>query len=151
MKTTFGRLLLSQTVSRFSNAALCFVLLVCLLQQTGSAALYGSVTALATVPMLLGVLFGGALADRCRRQRLLSGLDIAAAFGMLMAAAFGQFSPHTAVCIAPIVYSVCSGRSCTADGAGLHPFAASWSRAAKGKCHLSILHRPCRDTGHTSG
>lgn len=93
MKTTFGRLLLSQTVSRFSNAALCFVLLVCLLQQTGSAALYGSVTALATVPMLLGVLFGGALADRCRRQRLLSGLDIAAAFGMLMAAAFVNSVP----------------------------------------------------------
>lgn len=87
MKTTFRKLLFFQMISRFSNAVLCFVLLVWLLQQTGSAALYGSVTALAVVPMLLGVLFGGTLADRCRRQRLLSVLDITTAFGMLAAAA----------------------------------------------------------------
>ena len=86
MNHTFYRLLIFQMTSRFGNAALRFVLLLYLLRQTGSAALYGTVTALAAVPMLLGVLLGGVLADRCRKQTLLAVLDLAAFVGMGAAA-----------------------------------------------------------------
>ncbi len=93
MNTTFYKLLFFQTISRFSSAVLRFVLLLYLLRQTDSAALYGSVTALAAVPMLLGVLFGGVLADRCRKQHLLAVLDLIVAIGMLAAAAFAGTLP----------------------------------------------------------
>lgn len=87
MNTTLYKLLIFQTVSRLSSAALRFVLLLYLLRQTDSAALYGTVTALAAVPMLLGVLFGGVLADRCRKQALLAVLDLTAFIAMAVTAA----------------------------------------------------------------
>ena len=52
MNTTFYRLLICQIVTLFANAALRFVLPLYLLRKTGSAALYGGITAAALVPML---------------------------------------------------------------------------------------------------
>ena len=63
---TFFLIVLGQIISLFGNAALRFALPLYLLRQTGSAALYGGITALAMLPALAGMLTGGALADRCR-------------------------------------------------------------------------------------
>ena len=84
---TFILIVLGQIVSLFGNAALRFALPLYLLRQTGSAALYGGITALAMLPALAGMLTGGALADRCRKARLMALLDlvttgIAAAAGL---------------------------------------------------------------------
>ena len=68
MNTTFYRLLICQIVTLFANAALRFALPLYLLRKTGSAALYGGITAAALVPMLAGTLYGGILADSCRKQ-----------------------------------------------------------------------------------
>ena len=87
---TFILIVLGQIVSLFGNAALRFALPLYLLRQTGSAALYGGITALAMLPALAGMLTGGALADRCRKARLMALLDLVTA-GIAAAAAAGVF------------------------------------------------------------
>ena len=72
----FVLIVFGQIISLFGNAALRFALPLVLLRQSGSAALYGSVTALAMLPALAGMLAGGALADRCRKARLMALLDL---------------------------------------------------------------------------
>ena len=97
MNTTFYRLLICQIVTLFANAALRFALPLYLLRKTGSAALYGGITAAALVPMLAGTLYGGILADSCRKQTLLAVLNFITALGLLAAAIFFRQIPSTAV------------------------------------------------------
>lgn len=98
---TFIFIVLGQIVSLFGNAALRFALPLYLLRQTGSAALYGGVTALAMLPALAGMLTGGALADRCRKARLMALLDLVTT-GIAAAAAAGL--PHLP--LLPLVLTV---------------------------------------------
>ena len=97
MNTTFYRLLICQIVTLFANAALRFALPLYLLRKTGSAALYGAITAAALVPMLAGTLYGGILADSCRKQTLLAVLNFITALGLLAAAICFRQIPSTAV------------------------------------------------------
>lgn len=97
MSTTFYRLLICQIVTLFANAALRFALPLYLLRKTGSAALYGGITAAALVPMLAGTLYGGILADSCRKQTLLAVLNFITALGLLAAAICFRQIPSTAV------------------------------------------------------
>lgn len=108
MNTTFYRLLICQIVTLFANAALRFALPLYLLRKTGSAALYGGITATALVPMLAGTLYGGILADNCRKQTLLAVLNFITALGLLAAAicfrqipsaAEGLFQPAVQACL----------------------------------------------------
>ena len=94
---TFVLIVLGQIVSLFGNAALRFALPLYLLRQTGSAALYGGITAAALVPMLAGTLYGGILADSCRKQTLLAVLNFITALGLLAAAICFRQIPSTAV------------------------------------------------------
>lgn len=98
---TFFLIVLGQIISLFGNAALRFALPLYLLRQTGSAALYGGITALAMLPALAGMLTGGALADRCRKVRLMALLDLVTA-GISAAAAAGL--PHLP--LLPLVLTV---------------------------------------------
>lgn len=98
---TFILIVLGQIVSLFGNAALRFALPLYLLRQTGSAALYGGITALAMLPALAGMLTGGALADRCRKARLMALLDLVTT-GIAAAAAAGL--PHLP--LLPLVLTV---------------------------------------------
>ena len=98
---TFVLIVLGQIVSLFGNAALRFALPLYLLRQTDSAALYGGITALAMLPALAGMLTGGALADRCRKARLMALLDLVTA-GIAAAAAAGL--PHLP--LLPLVLTV---------------------------------------------
>lgn len=128
---TFILIVLGQIISLFGNAALRFALPLYLLRQTGSAALYGGITALAMLPALVGMLTGGALADRCRKVRLMALLDLVTA-GIAAAAAAGL--PHLP--LLPLVltvlgslyamqglYQPCSTRL-SAPAAERHPAAA---------------------------
>ena len=98
---TFFLIVLGQIISLFGNAALRFALPLYLLRQTGSAALYGGITALAMLPALVGMLTGGALADRCHKARLMALLDLVTA-GISAAAAAGL--PHLP--LLPLVLTV---------------------------------------------
>ena len=64
MNPTFYKITVCQIITLFGNAALRFALPLYLLRRIDSAALYGSVTALALVPMLLGTLAGGAAVNK---------------------------------------------------------------------------------------
>lgn len=86
MNPIFYKITVCQIITLFGNAALRFALPLYLLRRIDSAALYGSVTALALVPMLLGTLAGGVLADRCRKQKIMAMLDTVSAIGMAAAA-----------------------------------------------------------------
>ena len=102
MNPTFYKITVCQIITLFGNAALRFALPLYLLRQTDSAALYGSVTALALVPMLLGTLAGGVLADRCRKQKIMAMLDTVSAIGMAAAAAAMPGAPVTPLVLAAL-------------------------------------------------
>lgn len=90
---SFYQVVLGQIISLFGNAALRFALPLYLLRQTGSAALYGAVTALAMLPSLVGMLAGGVLADRCHKAKLMAVLDFATAGITGITAAFLGYAP----------------------------------------------------------
>lgn len=102
MNPTFYKITVCQIITLFGNAALRFALPLYLLRRTDSAALYGSVTALALVPMLLGTLAGGVLADRCRKQKIMAMLDTVSAIGMAAAAAAMPGAPVTPLVLAAL-------------------------------------------------
>lgn len=102
MNPTFYKITVCQIITLFGNAALRFALPLYLLRRTDSAALYGSVTALALVPMLLGTLAGGVLADRCRKQKIMAVLDTVSAIGMATAAVILPAAPETPLVLAAL-------------------------------------------------
>lgn len=102
MNPTFYRITVCQIITLFGNAALRFALPLYLLRRIDSAALYGSVTALALVPMLLGTLAGGVLADRCRKQKIMALLDTVSAIGMAAAAVILPTAPVTPLVLAAL-------------------------------------------------
>ena len=102
MNPTFYKITVCQIITLFGNAALRFALPLYLLRRIDSAALYGSVTALALVPMLLGTLAGGVLADRCRKQKIMAVLDTVSAIGMAAAAVILPAAPVTPLLLAAL-------------------------------------------------
>ena len=83
-KTCCGRdftlVVAGQIISLFGNAILRFALPLYLLKETGSSALFGTVTACALLPMILLSLLGGVLADRVNKRDIMVGLDFLTAF-----------------------------------------------------------------------
>ena len=102
MNPTFYKITVCQIITQFGNAALRIALPLYLLRRTDSAALYGSVTALALVPMLLGTLAGGVLADRCRKQKIMAVLDTVSAIGLATAAVILPAAPETPLVLAAL-------------------------------------------------
>ncbi|MEG1107455.1 MAG: MFS transporter [Oscillospiraceae bacterium] len=75
----FGRdftlVVIGQIISLFGNAILRFALPLYLLKMTGSAALFGAVTACSFLPMIVMSLLGGVLADRVNKRNIMVVLD----------------------------------------------------------------------------
>ncbi len=73
-KKLFGRdftlMVAGQIISLFGNAALRFALSMAVLDLTGSAALFGVISAISMVPTVLFSPFGGILADRVSKSGL---------------------------------------------------------------------------------
>jgi MFS family permease len=66
---------IGQVISLFGNAILRFALPLYLLRETGSAALFGVVTAVAFLPMIFLSFLGGVLADRVNKRNIMVALD----------------------------------------------------------------------------
>lgn len=75
----FTLVVIGQIISLFGNAAIRFALPLYLLNQTGSPALYGTVTALAFLPAILLSPIGGILADRVNKRTIMVALDFSTA------------------------------------------------------------------------
>lgn len=68
-------LLLGQAFSLLGNYTLKFALSLYVLDEIGSAGIFGTILAVAVVPTVLLSPFGGILADRCNRRTLMVALD----------------------------------------------------------------------------
>lgn len=75
----FTIMVLGQIASLFGNAILRFALSLYVLDQTGSAAIFGSILAISMVPTILLSPVGGVLADRVNRRNIMVALDSATA------------------------------------------------------------------------
>ncbi len=71
----FTLVVLGQIISLFGNAILRYAMPLYLLDQTGSPALYGVVSACAFLPMILLSPVGGILADRLPKAKMMVALD----------------------------------------------------------------------------
>ena len=80
----FTLVVAGQIISLFGNAILRFALPLYLLRQTGSAALFGTVTACSFAPMVLLSMAGGVLADRVNKRNIMVGLDFSTAAIILL-------------------------------------------------------------------
>lgn len=85
----FTLVVVGQIISLFGNAAVRFALPLYLLNQTGSSALYGAVTACAFLPAILLSPIGGIVADRVNKRNIMVVLDfftaaVITAFSLLM-------------------------------------------------------------------
>ena len=79
LQRDFLIVLAGQVISLFGNAILRFALPLYLLRETGSAALYGGVSALSFLPMIVMALVGGVLADRVNKKNIMAALDFGVA------------------------------------------------------------------------
>lgn len=75
----FTLVVIGQIISLFGNSVLRFAVPLYLLQQTGSEALFGLVTACSSLPMIILSLLGGVLADRVNKKRIMVILDFSTA------------------------------------------------------------------------
>ena len=75
MSKDFILVLIGQIISLFGNAVLRFALPLHLLNVTDSPAVFGTVSALSFLPMLLMSPIGGVLADRINKKKIMAGLD----------------------------------------------------------------------------
>lgn len=75
----FTLVVIGQIISLFGNAAVRFALPLYLLNQTGSSALYGTVTACAFIPAILLSPVGGIVADRVNKRNIMVILDFCTA------------------------------------------------------------------------
>lgn len=71
----FTLVVIGQIISLFGNAILRFALPLYLLRETGSAALFGLVTACSFLPMIVLSFLGGVLADRVNKRNIMVMLD----------------------------------------------------------------------------
>lgn len=80
----FTLLALGQAFSLVGNYALKIALSMYVLELTGSAAVFAGMLALAMVPTILLSPFGGILADRCDRRKLMAAMDAASGAAVLL-------------------------------------------------------------------
>ncbi len=85
----FTLVVIGQIISLFGNATLRFALPLYLLNETGSSAVYGTVTACAIIPAILLSPVGGIVADRVNKRNVMVILDfftaaLILAFSVLM-------------------------------------------------------------------
>lgn len=78
-KRDFTMIVIGQIISLFGNATLRFALPLYLLKETGSAALFGLVTACSFLPMIILSLLGGVMADRVNKRNIMVALDFCTA------------------------------------------------------------------------
>lgn len=80
----FTLVVIGQIISLFGNGIVRFALPLYLLNETGSATLFGMVTALSFLPMILLTPLGGIIADLVNKRNIMVILDFSTAFLMLI-------------------------------------------------------------------
>jgi len=78
-KKDFMLVVAGQIISIFGNQILRYALPLYLLNQTGSAALFGTILALSFIPMIIFFPIGGIIADRVNKRNIMVVLDFSTA------------------------------------------------------------------------
>lgn len=84
LQKDFILVVIGQIISLFGNVILRFALPLYLLNQTGSAALFGIISAIAFIPMILLCPVGGIIADRVNKKNVMVILDFSTSFIVLV-------------------------------------------------------------------
>lgn len=103
----YTMVVIGQVISLFANNILHFALSLYILDLTGSGAAFGIITAISMVPMVLFMPFGGMLADRVNRKKIMVGMDFFTGFVILLAylPLFGS-APIPAIAVLLIILSI---------------------------------------------
>ncbi|MDK2584551.1 MFS transporter [Romboutsia sedimentorum] len=80
----FSLMAIGQIISLFGNQILRYALPLYLLNQTGSSALFGTISACAFIPMLIMFPIGGIIADRVNKRNIMVILDFSTAVLILI-------------------------------------------------------------------
>lgn len=80
----FTLVIIGQIISLFGNTILRFALPLYLLRETDSVALFGLVSALSFIPMIIMSLIGGVVADRKNKRNIMVILDFLTAITVLV-------------------------------------------------------------------
>ncbi|MGL4991599.1 MAG: MFS transporter [Sarcina sp.] len=84
----FVLMVIGQIISLFGNAILRFALPLYLLDKTGSAVIFGVVSACSFIPMIILTPLGGVIADRVNKKYIMVLLDFITALIMIVFALF---------------------------------------------------------------
>lgn len=103
----FTMVVIGQTISLFANNILHFALSLYILDLTGSGVIFGTITAISMLPIVLLLPFGGMLADRVNRKKIMVVMDFFTGFVILLTyfPIFGS-SPIPAIAALLIVLSI---------------------------------------------
>lgn len=100
-------MILGQIISLFGNSILRFSLSLYVLDVTGSAAVFGTILAVSMIPTVILSPFGGVLADRLPKQKIMTILDFVTA-GMIVSydVIFGSTGSLAAVAVFMILLTL---------------------------------------------
>lgn len=103
----FSIMILGQIISLFGNSILRFSLSLYVLDVTGSAAVFGTILAVSMIPTVVLSPFGGVLADRLPKQKIMTILDFVTA-GMIVSydVIFGSTGSLAAVAVFMILLTL---------------------------------------------
>lgn len=99
----FTLVVVGQIISLFGNSILRFALPLYLLRQTGSAAIFGVVSAISFLPMVLMSLVGGILADRANKRNIMVILDFSTSALVLLFTLLLGLSPLIPLMVATLL------------------------------------------------
>lgn len=98
-KDFFLLVIVGQAVSLFGNTIIRFALPLYILEITGSAALFGMISALSFLPMIIMSPLGGIIADRVNKKWVVVVLDFATGVLMLIYIGVSNFMPIVPVTV----------------------------------------------------
>ena len=103
LNRSFVSVIFAQIASLFGDAVLRFALPLYVLNQTGSAALMGAVSACAWIPYIVLPPIGGVAADRVNKRRMMAALDILLATTCAAFLAFDGVIDLVGLCICALI------------------------------------------------
>lgn len=103
----FSMIAIGQSISLFANNILHFALSLYVLDLTNSGTAFGVITAVSMIPTILFMPFGGILADRMNRKKLMFIMDmLTSAILMIFCVILNRFNPIIAVVLIMILLSI---------------------------------------------
>lgn len=101
---------IGQIISLFGNQILRFALPLYLLNQTGSSALFGTISAISFIPMILLFPVGGVIADRLNKRNIMVALDFSTSvLVVLFSVLIGKFEIVPLIAISMIILYAIQG------------------------------------------